>query len=130
MAEMQPKLKVDVNHNPTKKGIKVQFILPQALEGDAKATMVQKLQSKLHLANRINNAGRPAYGPSPCSVKNILVTYRLSAGASLKYFFPMISLVPNIIVPFQKYLTTYKVFQFLPFLPLQDFPKIQCLVLA
>ena len=48
MAEMQPKLKVDVNHNPTKKGIKVQFILPQALEGDAKATMVQKLQSKLN----------------------------------------------------------------------------------
>jgi hypothetical protein len=48
MAEMQPKLKVDVNHNPTKKGIKVQFILPQALEGDAKATMIQKLQSKLN----------------------------------------------------------------------------------
>jgi hypothetical protein len=48
MAEMQPKLKVDVNHNPTKKGIKVQFILPQTLEGDAKAVMVQKLQSKLN----------------------------------------------------------------------------------
>jgi len=48
MAEVKPKLRVDVNHNPTKKGIKVQFILPQAIEGDAKATMVQKLQSKLN----------------------------------------------------------------------------------
>jgi len=48
MAEMQPKLKVDVNHNPTKKGIKVQFILPQTLEGDEKATMIQKLQAKLN----------------------------------------------------------------------------------
>jgi len=48
MAEMQPKLKIDVNHNPTKKGIKVQFVLPQALEGDAKTTMTQKLQSKLN----------------------------------------------------------------------------------
>ena len=48
MAEIQPKLKVDVNHNPTKKGIKVQFILPQTLEGDAKTTMTQKLQSRLN----------------------------------------------------------------------------------
>jgi hypothetical protein len=45
---ISPKLKVDVNHNPTKKGVKVQFVLPQAIEGDAKATMVQKLQSKLN----------------------------------------------------------------------------------
>ena len=48
MAEMQPKLKVDVNHNPTKKGIKVQFVMPETLEGDAKAEMTQKLQSKLN----------------------------------------------------------------------------------
>ena len=45
---MQPKLKIDVNHNPTKKGIKVQFVLPQTLEGDAKTTMTQKLQSRLN----------------------------------------------------------------------------------
>ena len=25
---ISPKLRVDVNHNPTKKGIKVQFVLP------------------------------------------------------------------------------------------------------
>jgi len=48
MAEMQPKLKIDVNHNPTKKGVKVQFVLPQTLEGDAKTTMTQKLQSRLN----------------------------------------------------------------------------------
>jgi len=27
MAELKPKLKVDVNHNPTKKGIKVHYWL-------------------------------------------------------------------------------------------------------
>ena len=48
MAEMQPKLKVDVNHNPTKKGIKVQFILPTTFMGDEKTAMTQKLQSKLN----------------------------------------------------------------------------------
>jgi hypothetical protein len=48
MAEIKPKLKVDVNHNPTKKGIKVQFILPDTIEGDAKAAATQKLQSKLN----------------------------------------------------------------------------------
>ena len=48
MAEMQPKLKIDVNHNPTKKGVKVQFVLPQTLEGDAKTQMTQKLQSRLN----------------------------------------------------------------------------------
>jgi hypothetical protein len=44
---ISPKLKIDVNHNPTKKGIKVQFVLPEQLEGDAKAQMTQKLQQKL-----------------------------------------------------------------------------------
>ena len=48
MAEVKPKLKVDVNHNPTKKGIKVQFVMPETLEGDAKAEMTQKLQAKLN----------------------------------------------------------------------------------
>jgi len=48
MADLKPKLKVDVNHNPTKKGVKVQFVLPQAIEGDAKAAATQKLQSKLN----------------------------------------------------------------------------------
>ena len=48
MAVVKPKLKVDVNHNPTKKGIKVQFILPNTIEGDAKASATQKLQSKLN----------------------------------------------------------------------------------
>lgn len=48
MAEVKPKLRVDVNHNPTKKGIKVQFVLPQAIEGDSKAEVTQKLQTKLN----------------------------------------------------------------------------------
>jgi len=48
MAEVKPKLRVDVNHNPTKKGIKVQFVLTQEIEGDAKAAATQKLQSKLN----------------------------------------------------------------------------------
>ena len=48
MADNKPKLKIDVNHNPTKKGIKVQFVLPQTLEGDAKAEMTQKLQARLN----------------------------------------------------------------------------------
>jgi len=42
------KLKISVNKNPTKEGIKVQFVLPQTLEGDAKAATTQKLQSKLN----------------------------------------------------------------------------------
>jgi hypothetical protein len=45
---MNSKLKVSVNKNPTKEGIKVQFVLPQTLEGDAKAAAAQKLQSKLN----------------------------------------------------------------------------------
>jgi hypothetical protein len=48
MAEMQPKLKVDVNHNPTKKGIKVQFVLPTTFMGDERTVMTQKLQQKLN----------------------------------------------------------------------------------
>jgi hypothetical protein len=48
MAEVKPKLRVDVNHNPTKKNIKVQFVLPQAIEGDQKAEVTQKLQTKLN----------------------------------------------------------------------------------
>lgn len=44
----KPRLKISVNKNPTKEGIKVQFTLPQTLEGDAKTTMTQKLQSKLN----------------------------------------------------------------------------------
>jgi hypothetical protein len=48
MAEIKPKLKISVNKNPTKEGIKVQFMLPQAVEGDEKAKITQKLQSKLN----------------------------------------------------------------------------------
>ena len=55
MAEATPKLRIDVNHNPTKKGIKVQFVLPQTLMGDEKTTMTQKLQLKL-------NQGLAQYG--------------------------------------------------------------------
>ena len=45
---MKSKLRVDVNKNPTKTGIKVQFVLPETLEGDKKAEATQKLQSKLN----------------------------------------------------------------------------------
>lgn len=48
MAEIKPKLKISVNKNPTKEGIKVQFILPQTLMGDAKTSITQKLQQKLN----------------------------------------------------------------------------------
>jgi hypothetical protein len=44
---MQSKLKVSVNKNPTKEGIKVQFALPQLVDPDTKASMTQKLQTKL-----------------------------------------------------------------------------------
>jgi hypothetical protein len=50
-----PKLKIDVNKNDTKKGVKVQFILPQILQGDAKTEMTQKIQSRL-------NQGLSQYG--------------------------------------------------------------------
>lgn len=43
-----PKIKISVNKNPTKEGIKVQFIMPETLEGDAKAEIAQKLQAKLN----------------------------------------------------------------------------------
>ena len=46
---IKPKLKVDINRNETKKGVKVQFILPQAVSGDEKASLTQKLQSKLNV---------------------------------------------------------------------------------
>lgn len=45
---MKPKLKIDINKNETKKGIKVQFVFPEQLAGDAKAEMTQKIQQKLN----------------------------------------------------------------------------------
>ena len=48
LENIKPKLKVDINKNETKKGIKVQFILPDPISGDDKATLTQKLQSKLN----------------------------------------------------------------------------------
>jgi hypothetical protein len=48
MTDLKPKLRVDVNKNPTKAGIKVQFVLPQTIEGDKKAELTQKLQTKLN----------------------------------------------------------------------------------
>lgn len=55
MAEVKPKLKISVNKNPTKEGIKVQFVMPETIEGDSKASVTQKLQSKL-------NTGLSQYG--------------------------------------------------------------------
>jgi hypothetical protein len=43
----KPKLSVSVNKNPTKQGIKVQFVFPEQLQGDQKAEMTQKIQQKL-----------------------------------------------------------------------------------
>lgn len=48
MSEISPKLKVSVNKNPTKEGVKVQFVLSQTLQGDEKASMTQKIQAKLN----------------------------------------------------------------------------------
>jgi len=48
LENIKPKLKVDINKNETKKGIKVQFILPNTVMGDEKAQLTQKLQSKLN----------------------------------------------------------------------------------
>ena len=45
---IKSKLKVSVNKNPTKEGVKVQFVLPETLEGDAKTQATQKLQNKLN----------------------------------------------------------------------------------
>lgn len=42
-----PKLKISVNKNPTKEGVKVQFVFPANIEGDQKAELTQKLQKKL-----------------------------------------------------------------------------------
>jgi len=44
---ISPKLKISVNKNPTKEGVKIQFVMPEQLEGDAKAQMTQKIQQKL-----------------------------------------------------------------------------------
>ena len=41
-------LKVSVNKNPTKEGIKIQFVFPSVMEEDKKATLTQKLQEKLN----------------------------------------------------------------------------------
>jgi hypothetical protein len=43
-----PKLKLDVNPNPTKKGIKVQFILPKGYSVSQKEELTQKLKTKLN----------------------------------------------------------------------------------
>lgn len=43
-----PKLKLDVNPNPTKKGIKVQFILPKGYSTNQKEDLTQKLKTKLN----------------------------------------------------------------------------------
>jgi len=48
LENVKPKLKVDINKNETKKGIKVQFILPEVIMGDEKTNLTQKLQSKLN----------------------------------------------------------------------------------
>lgn len=42
-----PKLKVAVNKNPTKEGLKVQFQFPETIQGDPRTEMTQKLQTKL-----------------------------------------------------------------------------------
>lgn len=44
---MNAKLKIAVNKNPTKEGVKVQFEFPQIIQGDEKAALTQKLQKKL-----------------------------------------------------------------------------------
>jgi hypothetical protein len=43
-----PRLKLDVNSNPTKKGIKVQFILPKGYTQSQKEELTQKLKTKLN----------------------------------------------------------------------------------
>jgi hypothetical protein len=52
---MNSKLKVSVNKNPTKEGIKVQFELPEIPNSDDKAGITQKLQGRL-------NSGLQQYG--------------------------------------------------------------------
>jgi hypothetical protein len=43
-----PRLKLDVNPNPTKKGVKVQFILPKGYTINQKEELTQKLKTKLN----------------------------------------------------------------------------------
>jgi hypothetical protein len=43
-----PRLKLDVNPNPTKKGVKVQFILPKGYTAAQKEELTQKLKTKLN----------------------------------------------------------------------------------
>jgi hypothetical protein len=43
-----PKLRLDVNPNPTKKGIKIQFILPKGYSTNQKEDLTQKLKTKLN----------------------------------------------------------------------------------
>jgi hypothetical protein len=47
-APTSPRLKLDVNPNPTKKGIKVQFILPKGYTTAQKEELTQKLKTKLN----------------------------------------------------------------------------------
>ena len=44
-----PRLKLDVNPNPTKKGVKVQFILPKGYSANEKEELTQKLKTKLNV---------------------------------------------------------------------------------
>ena len=43
-----PRLKLDVNPNPTKKGVKVQFVLPKGYTTAQKEELTQKLKTKLN----------------------------------------------------------------------------------
>lgn len=43
-----PRLKIDVNPNPTKKGIKVQFILPKGYDQSKKDELTAKFKTKLN----------------------------------------------------------------------------------
>jgi hypothetical protein len=43
-----PRLKLDVNPNPTKKGVKVQFVLPKGYTAAQKEELTQKLKTKLN----------------------------------------------------------------------------------
>lgn len=43
-----PRLRLDVNPNPTKKGVKVQFILPKGCNPSQKEELTQKLKTKLN----------------------------------------------------------------------------------
>jgi len=43
-----PRLKLDVNPNPTKKGIKIQFILPKGYNEGKKEELTQKLKTRLN----------------------------------------------------------------------------------